>query len=160
MLSATMSQYLIEEIETTRNLDVRLATEVVDGAGESRLEQLTLLPSETGETDAVRADALFIMIGAQPRTDWLPSEVVRDERGFVVTGADLRVGRAAQPWPLERPPLGFETSVPGVFAVGDVRSGSVKRVAAAVGEGSVVIQQVHSYLGAGAKAPRSPAVPP
>ena len=126
-LSSTMSQYLLDEIEAVRNVDVRLSTEVVDGSGEGRLEQL-LLRGGDGVTTTVRADALFVLIGARPHTEWLPPELERDARGFVITGAD------------------FETSLQGVFAIGDVRAGSVKRVASAVGEGSVVIQQVHRYL--------------
>ena len=128
-LAATMSQYLLDEIESKANIDVRLSTQVVDGGGDGRLERL-VLRDESGET-TVDADALFILIGAQPNTDWLPQEVVRDDYGFLVTGAGEHM---------------FETSVPGVFAIGDVRSGSVKRVASAVGEGSVVIQQIHRYL--------------
>jgi thioredoxin reductase (NADPH) len=129
-LSASMSQYLIEEIEATPNVDVRLRTFAVAGGGEGRLESLTLRKRDGG-TETVRADALFVLIGAEPRTDWLPPEIARDEHGFVVTGHGEHM---------------FETSVPGVFAIGDVRAGSVKRVASAVGEGSVVIHQVHRYL--------------
>jgi len=147
-LTSSMSSYLIEEIESVPNIDVALNTQVVDGVGESRLEQLTLEDSAAGTTTTVPADALFVMIGARPLADWLPAEVARDQHGFVLTGPDLGAADAAPEWPLDRPPLGFETSLPGVFAVGDVRSRSVKRVAAAVGEGSVVIQQVHSHLDA------------
>ncbi|MEX2210541.1 MAG: FAD-dependent oxidoreductase [Gaiellaceae bacterium] len=130
-LASTMSDYLRRELEAVRNIDVKVSTEVVDGAGDGRLEQLTLRDSRG--TTAVAADGLFVLIGAHPHTDWLPPEIARDEHGFVLTGAEL--GAAM-----------FETSVPGVFAVGDVRSGSVKRIAAAAGEGSVVIQQLHRYL--------------
>jgi thioredoxin reductase (NADPH) len=137
-LAATMSQYLLHEIESRGNVEIRVSTEVVDGAGDGRLEQL-VVRDQAGETTTVDADALFVLIGAQPHTDWLPAEIVRDEYGFVVTGAGEHM---------------FETSVPGVFAIGDVRSGSVKRVASAVGEGSVVIQQVHRYL----EAAHAPAV--
>jgi thioredoxin reductase (NADPH) len=121
-----MSQYLIEEIEAKENIHPRLETQVVQVHGEGRLERLTLRGPEGDET--VDATGLFIMIGAEPRVDWLPSEIERDERGFVVAGPT------------------YETSLPGVFAIGDVRAGSVKRVASAVGEGSVVIQHVHRYL--------------
>jgi thioredoxin reductase (NADPH) len=131
-LSATMSRYLIDEIESAENIDVLLSTEVVGVEGESRLEQLTLRDGGGG-TRTVPADALFLLIGAAPHTEWLPPEVQRDERGFLVTGGGDHL---------------FETSLPGVFAIGDVRTGSVKRVASAVGEGSVVIQQVHAYLDA------------
>ncbi len=125
-LAATMSRYLIDEIEGKENLEVRLGTEVVDVQGGEQLEGLVL--RERGEVTEVPADAIYILIGAEPRTEWLPEEIERDERGFVVTGAD------------------YSTTVPGVFAIGDVRAGSVKRVASAVGEGSVVIQHVHRHL--------------
>jgi thioredoxin reductase (NADPH) len=138
-LSTTMSQYLREEISAAANVVVRLKTQVVDASGDERLERVELRNEEG--TEWVPAQALFVLIGAHPRTDWLGSEIVRDDAGYVVT--DERIGQA---WRLERPPLMFETSLPGVFAVGDVRAGSVKRVAAAVGEGSVVVQQVHRYL--------------
>lgn len=131
-LSATMSQYLQDELAAAENIDVLLQTEVVGVEGGSELERLTLR-DEAGTERTVPADALFLLIGAQPRTGWLPPQVVRDERGFVVPGAGER---------------GYETTLPGVFAIGDVRAGSVKRVASAVGEGSVVIQQVHAYLAA------------
>ncbi len=146
-LATSMSQYLIDEIDAAANVHVRVSTEVVDGAGDTRLEQITLRYKPTGETETVSADALIILIGARPNTDWLPAQIVRDDRGFVVTGADLNREEFDCPdWSLDRPRFMFETSVAGVFAVGDLRSGSVKRVAAAVGEGSVVIQQVHQHL--------------
>ena len=125
-LAESMSQYLIEEISGKENIDVRVSTEVVDAEGDGRLERITLRTENGLATET--ADALFILIGAQPRTEWLPAEIERDARGFVMTGSD------------------FGTTVPGVFAIGDVRAGSVKRVASAVGEGSVVIQRVHQYL--------------
>lgn len=125
-----MSQYLLDEIEGKENIQVRTSTQVVDGGGETRLERLVLRDA-SGATETVHADALFILIGAEPNTGWLPAEIARDDRGFVLTGAGEHM---------------FETSVAGVFAIGDVRSGSVKRVASAVGEGSVVIQQLHQYL--------------
>jgi len=143
-LASSMSQYLRDEIDAVPCIDVRVSTEVVDGAGEDRLEQLTL--RSAGTTTAVPADALFLLIGARPHTEWLPSDVARDAPGYVVTGPPVADERVVTGWRLERPPLVFETSVPGVFAVGDVRAQSVKRVASAVGEGSVVIQQVHQYL--------------
>lgn len=138
-LAASMSDYLIKEIEEKPNIDVRCETQVVDGSGDERLEKLTLRHA-SGSTDTVAADALFVLIGARPYTGWLPDGVARDNYGFVVTGS------SDAPWALERPPFMFESTMPGVFAVGDVRSGSVKRVASAVGEGSVAIQQVHQYL--------------
>jgi thioredoxin reductase (NADPH) len=138
-LGASMSQYLRHEIASRPNIAVRLRTAIVDAAGEERLERIELR-HEDG-TAWVPAAAVFILIGAHPHGDWLPPEILRDDRGYVVT--DEGIGAA---WSLERSPLMFETSVPGVFAVGDIRSASVKRVAAAVGEGSVVIQQVHRYV--------------
>jgi thioredoxin reductase (NADPH) len=143
-LAASMSQYLQDEIDANDNIDVRTSTEVIDGAGETRLEQLTLRLAEG--TITVPADALFLLIGARPHTGWLPPEIARDEQGYVLTDTDLERGDGPAQWGLERAPLVFETSVPGVFAVGDVRSRSVKRVASAVGEGSVVIQRVHEHL--------------
>jgi len=142
-LASSMSQYLRDEIDATPQIDVRLSTEVVDAAGEDRLEQLTLRSAD--DTVIVPADALFLLIGARPHTAWLPPEVVRDARGYVVTGDDVPAGSAPD-GRREHPPRMFETTLPGVFAVGDVRAQSVKRVASAVGEGSVVIQQVHEYL--------------
>jgi thioredoxin reductase (NADPH) len=149
-LSASMSRYLVDEIASTPNVEVALSTQVVDGAGERRLQQIELYDSARGSRSTVPADALFVMIGARPHTEWLPAEIPRDEHGFLVTGPEPLVDGSEPGWPLERSAFAFETRVPGVFAVGDVRSGSVKRVAAAVGEGSVVIQQVHSYLDADA----------
>jgi thioredoxin reductase (NADPH) len=141
-LTASMSDYLIQQIEATPNIAVRLRTEVIDGRGESRLEGLVLKDAETGEQEEVAAAAVFIMIGAEPRTAWLPEELRRDERGFILTDRDV----AADSSPATRAPLPFETSMPGVFAVGDVRHGSVKRVASSVGEGSVAVGSVHQYL--------------
>ena len=140
-LAASMSRYLIDEIEEKPNITVRYETQVVGGSGDGKLETLTLR-HRSDATETVPADALFVLIGARPYTDWLPPEIVRDDYGFVVTGS------AGPAWTLERPPYLFESTMPGVFAVGDVRSGSVKRVASAVGEGSVAIQQVHHYLDA------------
>jgi thioredoxin reductase (NADPH) len=139
-LAETMSRYLIDEIEGQLNIDVRYETQIVAGTGEDALETLTLEHIPSGDTEVVPADAVFILIGAQPHTAWLPDEVARDRYGFVLTGP------TNDAWPLDRPPFMFESSMPGVFAVGDVRSGSVKRVASAAGEGSIAIQQVHQYL--------------
>lgn len=140
-LAETMSRYLIDEIEGQPNITVRYQTQIVDGSGDnSRLESLTLQDSGTGQTERVSADAVFVLIGARPYTQWLPDGIQRDRYGFVVTGP------ANPEWLLERPPFMFESSMAGVFAVGDVRSGSVKRVASAAGEGSVAIAQVHEYL--------------
>lgn len=139
-LGAGMSQYLVEQIEANPTIRVRLRTSIVDGGGEGRLERLVLrTPGEDDET--VAADGLFMMIGALPYTDWLPPEITRDSRGYVVTGPDL----AGDPsWPLERSPFPFETSMPRVLAVGDARHGSVKRVASAVGAGSIAVQTLHA----------------
>jgi thioredoxin reductase (NADPH) len=146
-LAAHMSQYLIEEIEATENIQVRVNTQVIDGGGQGRLEHLVLKDRTSGLTETVPAAALFVLIGARPHTGWLPEEVMRDERGYIITGSDLlRDGSPPEGWPLERAPMLLETSIPGVFAAGDVRCGSVKRVASAVGEGSIAIQLVHKYL--------------
>jgi thioredoxin reductase (NADPH) len=146
-LAASMSEYLIREIESAPNVAVRCRAEVTGGAGEGRLERLTITDRETGAAETVEAAALFVLIGAEPRTQWLPDSVWRDESGFVLTGTDLlQDGQAPQGWPLRRLPKFLESSLPGVFAVGDVRHGSVKRVASAVGEGSIAIHFVHEHL--------------
>jgi thioredoxin reductase (NADPH) len=139
-LGSGMSQYLIPQIEGTQNLRVRLGTEIVGGGGDGRLEQLVLRDRAAGSEEEVGADALFLMIGARPHTEWLPAGIDRDEHGFVFTGADIR---DTQLWPLDRDVFQLETSMPGVLAAGDLRHGSVKRVASAVGEGSVAIQTLH-----------------
>jgi thioredoxin reductase (NADPH) len=141
-LVETMSSYLIDQIEAAGNIDVRPNTEVAACAGDGVLETITLRDTVSGHSEAVPAAALFIQIGAEPYTAWLPPEIRRDAWGYLLTGPDLPAGS----WPLERPPLMLETSLPGVFAVGDAREGSTKRVASAVGEGSVVIEQVHQLL--------------
>jgi thioredoxin reductase (NADPH) len=142
-----MSDYLIKEIEAAPNIRVRCRTRVVDGGGEGRLEYLVLKDLESESAETVPAAALFVLIGAEPRTGWLPDEIVRDRRGYVITGPDLlQDGRPPRGWPLGRPPLTMETSMPGVFAAGDVRYGSVKRVASAVGAGAIAIQSVHEHL--------------
>jgi thioredoxin reductase (NADPH) len=141
-LEARMSHYLVRAIEAAPKIEVRVGTEVVGGGGEGRLQELELRESGSGEHTTVAADALFVLIGARPQTEFLPREMARDEYGFLRTGDDLTPGE----WPLERSPLALETSIPGVFAVGDVRHGSVKRVAAAVGEGSVAVQLVHRLV--------------
>jgi thioredoxin reductase (NADPH) len=143
-LAQSMSEYLVNEIDAAPIVGVRYHTEVLDGGGESRLEWLDLRDRRTGEVERVPAAAIFVLIGAQPFTDWLPGSVARDQWGYVLTGDALSTAGAA--WPQARTPLPFETSLPGVFAIGDVRHGSVKRVASAVGEGSVAITSVHEYL--------------
>ncbi len=146
-LEASMSDYLIKEIEAKGNVEVRLNTRVVGGGGEGRLERVVLEDSVLEQTETVSAAALFVLIGAEPRTEWLPGEVLRDERGFVLTGQDLMLdGRPLPEWSLERHPMLLETSMPGVFAAGDVRHRSVKRVASAVGEGSIAIRLIHEFL--------------
>jgi thioredoxin reductase (NADPH) len=145
-LEKSMSRYLIDEIEAAANVEVLVATRVVDGSGNGQLETLTLADCVSGGTSVVPADALFAFIGAQPHTGWLPSEVARDAHGFVVTGAELTHDGLLDDWLLPRSPRSFETSIPGVFAVGDVRSRSMKRVASAVGEGSGAIKEIHHYL--------------
>jgi thioredoxin reductase (NADPH) len=146
-LTTSMSDYLIKEIEAAQNIDVRFGTRVVDGGGEGRLEHLVLKDLDSGLTETVAAAALFILIGAEPHTGWLPEEIVRDQQGYVVTGPDLlQDGGPPRGWPLGHLPLPMETSVPGVFAAGDVRYGSVKRVASAVGAGAITIQSVHELF--------------
>jgi len=140
-LAAGMSDYLVRQIEATSNVVVRLGTQVVDGRGDTRLQSLTLQDGQ-GRQEEVPAAAVFILIGAQPHTEWLAPVLRLDERGFILTGRDV----PATDWPLEREPYPFETSRPGVFAAGDVRHGSAKRVAGAVGEGSVAVGSVHRYL--------------
>ena len=141
-LSTSMSAYLIDELAAESKVTVRTGVEAVEGHGEHRLRGLTVRDRASGTTDRIDVEGLLIMIGAVPHTQWLPDEVARDGRGFVLTGGDV----PEQIWPLERRPLPYETSLPRVFAVGDVRSGSVKRVAASVGEGSVVVSQVLTAL--------------
>jgi thioredoxin reductase (NADPH) len=145
-LAAGMSDYLIKQLTATANVDVRVHTRVVDGRGQSRLQALTVQDVRTGQREEAAAAAVFVLIGAEPHTGWLRDVAELDDRGFVLTGSDV----SPHAWPLPRAPLPFETCVPGVFAVGDVRHGSVKRVAGAVGEGSVAVGSVHHYLEAAA----------
>jgi thioredoxin reductase (NADPH) len=146
-LGEAMSDYLVREIQAAPNIVVRYSTQAVDGHGDGHLTALTLKDRTTGTTQTVPATALFILIGAEPHTDWLPETIGRDRWGFVLTGSDLlQDGRPPAGWPLDRPPMPLETSLPGVFAVGDVRHGSTKRVASAVGEGSIAIRLIHEYL--------------
>jgi len=143
-LTQSMSDYLIREIDAARNVNVRPFIDVVGGGGDGRLEWLELRDRRTGEAETVSAAAVFVLIGARPNTDWLEGVVARDRWGYILTGDDITRHGAA--WPDERAPLPVETSLPGVFAVGDVRHGSVKRVASAVGEGSIAVRSVHDYL--------------
>jgi thioredoxin reductase (NADPH) len=138
-----MSDYLIREIGAAPNIDVCYHVQVADGTGTGHLESLVLADTVSGARRSVPADALFVLIGAQPRTQWLAGSVARDRQGFIRTGPDLPAGTR---WPPGRPPLPLETSLPGVFAAGDVRRGSVNRVASAVGEGAATIPLVHRHL--------------
>jgi thioredoxin reductase (NADPH) len=145
-LHSSMSEYLITEIANLGKIAVRLATEIIDGGGRGSLDTLTLQHRQTGATEVVPAAALFVMIGTEPHTQWLEDSVARDHEGFILTGPDLVAAGQPHCWPLERPPLLLETSMPGVFAAGDVRHRSVKRVATAIGEGALVVQLLHQYL--------------
>ena len=143
-LTQSMSYYLIQQIAGIENITVRICTQIVEAHGEKELERLTLRDLNTGQTEIVDAQQLFIFIGAAPRTDWLDGVLARDDRGFIVAGPDL--GADPDDWPLDRPPNHLETSVPGVFTAGDVRAESAKRVASAVGEGAMAVMLVHRYL--------------
>jgi thioredoxin reductase (NADPH) len=144
-LAATMSKYLIDEIGRTSNIEVKPGCQVLEALGEEHLERLRLCAAD-GEAE-VSASSLFVFIGAAPRTEWLPAEVLRDAKGFLLAGPDLRVdGKLPGDWKENREPFLLESSVPGVFVAGDVRHGSVKRVASAVGEGSIAVQFIHQYL--------------
>jgi thioredoxin reductase (NADPH) len=145
-LAASMSAYLIAELERTPNLEVRLRTRVAAADGAGRLERLTLAHTGAGATETLPAAALFVLIGAAPHTAWAAPALARDAQGYLLTGRDLAGGGLPTGWPLARPPLPLETSLPGVFAAGDARARSVKRVASAVGEGAVAVSLVHEYL--------------
>jgi thioredoxin reductase (NADPH) len=142
-LGRSMSAYLIHAIGAQPAIKVHLNTEVVDGGGDGKLEYVVVHDRATRQNEHLSLESLFVMIGARPRTEWLPPEVQRDEDGFVLTGAE---SAASNLWKLNRLPQPHETTVPGVFAIGDVRRGSVKRVASAVGEGSVVVSEIHQFL--------------
>ena len=143
-LEKHMSDYLVREIRTRPNVEVRLRSEVVEGHGDGRLERLTIVDREQGLRETRAAAALFVLIGVQPRTEWLADAVRRDSKGFILTGADVKTETADRP--LDRPRTRFETSMPGVFAAGDVRFGSAKRVGSAVGEGAMAMPFIHEYL--------------
>ncbi|HEX6577119.1 MAG TPA: FAD-dependent oxidoreductase [Jiangellaceae bacterium] len=146
-LAASMSDYLIKEIDAAANVQVRFETELVGGEGQGRLETVVVRNRSTAEQSRIAAAALFVLIGAEPHTDWLPPGIDRDEWGFIRTGADLLYeGEPPASWPLKRQPMLLETSVPGIFAVGDVHARSVKRVASAVGAGATAVQLLHDYL--------------
>jgi thioredoxin reductase (NADPH) len=144
-LADSMSDYLIRQIGAAPNVEVCYHVQVADGTGTAHLESLVLQDTASGKRRSVPADALFVLIGSQPRTRWLGEAIARDQSGFIITGPGL-LARTSLRWPLDRPPLPLETSLPGVFAAGDVRQGSVKRVASAVGEGAATIPLVHRHL--------------
>ncbi|HEX6255958.1 MAG TPA: NAD(P)/FAD-dependent oxidoreductase [Euzebyales bacterium] len=143
---SAMSQYLVARIMDAPNIEVRHRSVVAAVHGDGHLETLTLADRDSGATEDVPASWLFVFIGATPRTEWLGPDVARDDRGFIMTGADLMASPRAQRWPLGREPFALETSVPGVFAAGDVRLDSMKRVASAVGEGAMSVHLIHRYL--------------
>ncbi|HUK26367.1 MAG TPA: FAD-dependent oxidoreductase [Terriglobales bacterium] len=146
-LASSMSQYLIDQVKATPNIQLWTHASVAEVHGESHLEEISILCSDTSKVERVPANAMFIFIGALPRTDWLAGMIERDERGFILTGPDLmHGGQRPKGWAPDRDPYLLETNVPGIFAVGDVRHGSVKRVASGVGEGSVAVQFIHQYL--------------
>ena len=146
-LESSMSKYLIDEIAGESNIEVWTESRVVEAYGDSRLQQLRI--ARPGGEETVKATGLFIFIGAEPKTDWLPPTVLKDERGFVLSGGDLkRCSQFARQWQLPRDPYLLESSVPGLFVAGDVRHGSVKRAASAVGEGSIAVQFIHQYMAA------------
>jgi thioredoxin reductase (NADPH) len=150
-----MSHYLVREVMTAPNVEVRTDAEVIGGGGDGHLQELVLSDTAGGNGQAVSADALFVLIGAHPYTEWLPEEMAADRHGFLYTGADVPDDHG---WPLERRPFALETSMPGVLAAGDVRHGSVKRVASAVGEGSVAAQLLHSLFDDRSRRDRSAAL--
>jgi thioredoxin reductase (NADPH) len=144
-LTQSMSYYLIEQIAAIPAIIVRPCTEVITATGDEHLERITLRDLKSGKTETVECGELFVFIGAEPRTDWLDGVVARDDRGFILAGPDLAADHM-EGWPLERHPYHLETSVPGIFAAGDVRAESAKRVASAVGEGAMAVMLVHRYL--------------
>jgi thioredoxin reductase (NADPH) len=141
-LEKGMSDYLVQQIRSIKNIEVRLGAEVVGGEGGARLESLDVQAKASGVVERIPAMVVFVLIGAAPNTDWLGSAVQRSSKDFIVTGHDVDLRK----WPLARQPMSFETSMPGVFAVGDVRLGSMKRVASAVGEGAGAVQNIHQYM--------------
>jgi thioredoxin reductase (NADPH) len=146
-LKDTMSQYLIDQIEKTPNIHLRALTEIERVEGDGHVERISLKNAADGSIGVENADALFVFIGTKPLSEWLPAGVLKDAKGFVLTGRDLVANNAfAKVWKEKREPWSLETSVPGVFAAGDIRAGAMNRVASAVGEGSMVVRFVHEYL--------------
>jgi thioredoxin reductase (NADPH) len=146
-LSKGMSQYLVDQIAATPNINVILNSSVAEVYGEGKLESITIANSATGDLMNVPTSALFVFIGAQPRTEWVAGVLERDNIGFILAGVDLmKDGKRPSGWTLKRSPFWLETSVPGIFVAGDVRHRSVKRMATAVGEGSMTVQFIHEYL--------------
>lgn len=146
-LEKSMSQYLIDRIQTIENVKVKLRTQVVEVKGEDHLTAITLCDTETNQTETLPATGLFIFIGAMPQTDWIANLVQRDAQGYILTGPDLLQDKQLmRNWPLERQPFLLESSVPGIFVAGDVRHGSVKRVASGVGEGAIAVSLIHQHL--------------
>ena len=146
-LSKSMSQYLIEQIHATENITVRTCSVVVEAQGDTHLASIIIEDTNTGKRETVPASSLFIFIGAEPFTNWLEGVVERDAQGFILAGTDvMHEGKHPKGWKLNRDPFLLESSVPGIFVAGDVRHGSIKRVAAGVGEGSMAVQFVHRYL--------------
>lgn len=145
-LAATMSQYLIDQIAATPNITLRCRANVVEAHGDEHLEAIAIAEADADTPEIVPTKSLFIFIGAEPYTDWLAGNLERDEHGFILSGPDLLRNGRRRGWPLEREPFLLETSVPGIFVAGDVRHGSIKRVASSVGEGSIAVQFMHQYL--------------
>jgi thioredoxin reductase (NADPH) len=146
-ITKSMSQYLVDQIMTTENISILSSTQVTDVAGNDHLESITIKNSQTGDSETLPADAIFIFIGAAPSTDFLSDVVERDEAGFIYVGQDLLLDRhRPKNWKPKRDPFLLETSVPGIFAAGDVCHGVVRRVASAVGQGAVAVSLVHKYL--------------
>jgi thioredoxin reductase (NADPH) len=141
-LESGMSDYLVQQIRHAPNIEVRLGAEVVGAEGDELMERLAIRDRASNAVETIPVKLLFVLIGAMPHTDWLAGAVQRDSKGFIVTGHDVDLGT----WPVGRTPMSFETSVPGIFAAGDVRLGSMKRVASAVGEGAGAVQDVHQYM--------------
>jgi thioredoxin reductase (NADPH) len=146
-LQKGMSQYLIDQINGTENIEVRVSTSISEVVGTDRLEALVIQNNDTGDIETVPAAALFVFIGAKPHSEFVADIVERNEAGFILTGPDLiRGGRRPKNWRLSRDPFLLETSVPGIFAVGDIRQDTIRRVASAVGQGSTAVSFVHQYL--------------